>query len=103
MKLQHIIDELAEAARQLGWAVRTERGGFRGGRCLVNGEQLIMLNKRQPPEAHLAILAESLRDLPVETVYLKPAVRAALEQAWERHDEIEAEGDLMEAEVDDDA
>ena len=102
VKPQYIVKELEEVARQLGWPVRTERGSFRGGRCLVNGEQLIVLNKMHPPEMHLAILARSLRGLPVETVYLKPAVRAALEQAWERYDE--AEDDALQAdEVEGDA
>lgn len=91
MKPQYIVKELEEVARQLGWPVRTERGSFRGGRCLVNGEQLIVLNKMHPPEMHLAILARSLRGLPVDTVYLKPAVRAALEEAWQRYDEAEAD------------
>lgn len=91
MKTQHIIRELEEAARQLGWAVRTERGSFRGGRCVVNGEQLIMLNRHHPPEMHLAVLAASLRDLPVDTIYLKPAVRAALEEAWRNRDRVDVE------------
>ncbi|ARA93678.1 MAG: hypothetical protein D6685_10745 [Bacteroidetes bacterium] len=98
MKTQHIIRELEEAARQLGWAVRTERGSFQGGRCIVNGEPLIMLNRYHPPERHLAVLAESLRDLPVDTVYLKPAVRAALEAAWRDRDRAAAG---VEAEVED--
>ena len=50
-----------------------------------------MLNKRQPAEARLAILAESLRSLPVDTVFMRPAVREALESSWETQPEVEVD------------
>ncbi|MFQ5571759.1 MAG: hypothetical protein ACE5G0_18920 [Rhodothermales bacterium] len=84
MKTEHIVKALEGAARQFGLVVRWEKGPFRGGRCTVNGEELIMLNKRQPPEINLIILSESLRDFPVDTIFLRPAVREALEDAWQR-------------------
>lgn len=87
-----MVRDLEAAAGQLGVRVRYETGRFRGGRCLVDGEEQIVLNKRQPPEAHLAILAEGLRDLPIDQVYLRPAVRDALEAAWRRHDALGAAG-----------
>ncbi len=83
MKTEHIVRDLEEAVRHLGLEVRREKGNFRGGRCTVNGEDLVMLNKNHPAEVHLALLAESLRDLPVEAVFLRPAVREAMEAAWQ--------------------
>ncbi len=84
MKTQQVVKELEEAARQLGVRVRYEKGSFRGGLCTVEEEQVIVLNRRHTPEGHLIVLAESLRSLPVDSVYLKPAVREALEKAWNR-------------------
>lgn len=86
MKTKTIIDELEQAARQLGFEVRTEKGNFRGGRCTVDGESIIVLNKRHLPETRLRVLAAALRDAAIDTVYLKPAVREALEDAWDAHD-----------------
>jgi hypothetical protein len=82
MKIQHVVRELEQAVRELGIPVRRERGSFRGGLCVRNEETLMMLNKNQPPEAHLAVLARALAALPVDTVFLKPVVRKALEDAW---------------------
>ena len=82
MRIQHVVKELEQAVRELGVPVRRERGSFRGGICVRNDETLMMLNKNHPPEAHLAVLARALQDLPVDTVYLKPVVRKALEDAW---------------------
>ncbi|MEM1094326.1 MAG: hypothetical protein AAGJ10_06955 [Bacteroidota bacterium] len=82
MKTEQIVKELAQAARQMGLTVRMEKGGFRGGRCRVNDDRLIVLNKLHPPERHLAILATSLQEQELDTVFLKPAVRRALQQSW---------------------
>ncbi|SHK60377.1 hypothetical protein [Rhodothermus profundi] len=81
---RRLVDELIAAARQLGLEVRLETGPFRGGHCIKQGDELIMLNRRHPPEVHLALLAEALRTRPLDTLYLKPAVRRALEEAWAR-------------------
>lgn len=86
MTVAQIVQALEEAVRQLGVAVRHERGNFRGGLCTVGGETFVVLNKRRPAEAHLAVLAEALRALPVDEVYLRPAVRDAVEEAWAARD-----------------
>ncbi len=87
MKQEAIVKALEDAHAQLGVRVRRERGAFRGGRCTVGEEEVLVLNRRHPAEAQLAILAESLRGLAVDHLYLRPAVRAALEEQWKRQDE----------------
>lgn len=94
MKTKQIVKELEDAVRRMGLHVRFEQGNFRGGYCKVDDDEVVVLNKRHPPEAHLAVLAEALRELPVDTVYLRPAVRKALEAAWARRETVElAEGE----------
>ena len=70
-------------AEQLGFKVRFGRGNFHGGDCVVKDEPIVILNRKHPPEIHIALLAGVLRELPTDTVFLKPAVRSALEEAWE--------------------
>ena len=82
MDAEQIVEELETIARQLEVEVRRERGSFRGGHCQMGESAYIILNKRHPSEAHLAILAASLQHYPLDTVYIKPAVRAALEEVW---------------------
>lgn len=81
VQARQVLAELEQAARQLGVEVRVENGSFRGGRCVVEGRALIMLNRRHHPDVQLAILAESMIGLPTETLYLRPAVRRVLEEA----------------------
>lgn len=91
MKTAQIVKELEDAARQLGVRVRREKGNFRGGYCIRDDEEILMLNRSHPPEVHLSVLAGALKDLPVDTVFLRPAVRQALEETWHRQTTIDIE------------
>lgn len=86
MKTETILSELIDVAERMDMAVRIEKGDFQGGRCQIGGETVIMLNKRHPTEVQLAVLARSLRPEPLDTVYLKPAVRDALHDLWDDAD-----------------
>jgi len=81
MKAPALVAALEDALRQLGVRVRRERGRFRGGRCVVEGETTVVLNRLHPPEAQAAVLAAALAALPHDTLYLRPAVRDAVEAA----------------------
>lgn len=81
MKPPALVAALEDALRALGVRVRRERGGFRGGRCTVAGQPTVVLNRLHPPEAHAAVLASALAALPHEGLYLRPAVREAVEAA----------------------
>lgn len=82
MKPAAVVRELEDALRALSVRVRRERGTFRGGRCTVAGQEVVVLNKLHPPEAQVVVLAEALRELPHDQLYLRPAIRAALADAW---------------------
>lgn len=90
MDIAAIIEELEGVAGRLGMEVRSAPGNFRGGRCVVGGDDIIMLNDNDLPETQLVVLAEALREAPFDTIYLKPAVRRALEDAWADADAAEA-------------
>ncbi len=96
MKPETVAAALEDALRQLGVRVRRERGAFRSGRCTVEGDEVVVLNRLHPPEAQVAALAAALREH-ADGLYLRPAVRAALEDAWADADA----GGLDEAPADD--
>lgn len=86
MKPAAAVAAFEDALRALGVRVRRERGAFRGDRCTVAGREVVVLNRLHPPEAQALVLAGALRALPHETLYLRPAVRAALQDAWAQLD-----------------
>ena len=84
MKAIQAVKALELLAESIGLKVRRETGNFRGGLCFIKAEEMILLNKRHPAEAHLSILAECLyqhKDTILQTA-LKPALRAILEKNW---------------------
>ena len=91
MKAKKIVQELVDAAKQLGLEVRKGKGSFRGGLCTISGQETIVLNKLHVPEVHVTILAESLKNYPTEKLALKPAVQRALQEAWDAQSAMVAE------------
>jgi hypothetical protein len=84
VKAENLIQQLETELSKIGVRMRREKGNFRGGWCTVNDEEFLVLNKRQSAETQFAILAEALRDYPLDSVYLKPNLRSALEEQWAR-------------------
>ena len=80
-----LLDELIEAAERVGLKVRREKllreVGYRarGGRCRLRQEDLVIIDRDQPPHEQLEIVAEALKGRDLEAVYLSPAARQILQ------------------------
>ncbi len=79
MKQEEIIEELHGLARQLGVSIRYDRGDFEGGYCILKEQKLLLVNKRLMPGRKAAILAIAMQEIGLDNVYLKPALRAFIE------------------------
>ncbi len=79
MKHEDLINELHDLARLLGVTVRYEKGDFEGGYCVLKAEKLLLVNKRLLPGKRASVLALAMRELGVENVFVKPAVRQYIE------------------------
>lgn len=51
---------------------------IRSGLCWVEGRRVLMLDKRLPPNIQAGIMADTLKDENLETIYISPAVRQYL-------------------------
>lgn len=76
--------ELEDVVQQLGFRIRKEKGNFRGGNCVLDGENLIVLNKNQPIDTQAVTLAKLIQSLDHSSLFIKPAVRKELEEIWAR-------------------
>lgn len=79
MKQEEIIEELHSLAQQLGVSIRYDRGDFEGGYCILKEQKLLLVNKRLMPGRKAAILAIAMQEIGLDNVYLKPALRAFIE------------------------
>jgi len=78
-RLETLYSELEEVAARLGFSVILDKGPFTGGACILEGEELIVLNKSAPLEQRTRLLAEALCRKDLAGIYLKPVVRIVLE------------------------
>ncbi len=79
MTNEQIITELEQLAVQSGIAIRYEKGDFDGGYCVLKAERLIVINKRLLPARRASVMAQGLAEVGIDGVYLKPVVRAYIE------------------------
>jgi hypothetical protein len=80
MKAEKLVQHLAEAARRLGYKVRTEEGNFTGGSCVFADEKIVFLNRRETHEERAELLARFLSGENLDAMYLLPEVRAYVER-----------------------
>ena len=72
--------QLEDLASRLGLPVILDRGPFSGGACLLEGDELIVLNRSTPIEQRTRLLAETLARRDLGEIYIKPALREYLER-----------------------
>ncbi len=84
MKADKLVMELEDVLQQLGFRIRKEKGNFRGANCVLDGENLIVLNKNQPIDTQAVTLAKLIQSLDHSSLFIKPAVRKELEEIWAR-------------------
>lgn len=79
MKHEDMIEELQTVAAQLNVVIRYERGDFEGGYCILRDKKLLLVNRRLIPSRKASVLATALQEIGLDDVYLKPAIRAYVE------------------------
>jgi UDP-N-acetylmuramate dehydrogenase len=82
---RELFDELVRLAARLGVKVRVERfetpPARGGGRCVVDGQELVLLDARAPLADRVDALASALGAADLDDVYLPPEVRERIEAA----------------------
>jgi hypothetical protein len=78
--LDTALRELEAVAQRLSIPIRYERGEMRGGLCRLHGRLQIIVNTDLSEEDKADVLAESLAQTDLDTVYLPPRLRYDLEQ-----------------------
>lgn len=100
MKTDKLLLELEQLVGRAGYDIRKEKGTFRGDSCVVEGDNLVVLNKNKPMQQQVGLLARVLKDKDLHDVYIKPVVRNHLEELWYRFEKFkDSEIDEMDIEL----
>jgi hypothetical protein len=93
MKSETLVEEQEKLIEQLGYTIRKERGTFQGSHCIVEGDKLVMINKKRPIELQMGIYARLLcrKQEDLADLYIKPAVRKKLQELWDRMEKFDEE------------
>ena len=79
MNYTPLVSELEELARQLDLTIRYEKGDFEGGYCILKDKKVLVINKRLLDSRKASALAVALSDFGIETMFIKPNLRAFIE------------------------
>jgi hypothetical protein len=83
MNDQSLFDELVRAAEGLGVTVRVEPfetpAVAGGGHCLLQGEQLVLIDAHAPLRDRIGVLARALAELDGDRVFMVPEARAVVD------------------------
>lgn len=78
---QILFDHLCDAIRKTGIEIRVEKGNFRGGVCLINGDsRVLFLNKKNSLEKNNNLLINHIKKMDYEQLYLPPLLREKIEK-----------------------
>jgi len=101
MKTEKLILELEELVEQLGYTIRKEKGTFRGDSCVMEGQKLVVLNKKKPDQQQVGLLARVLKSKEQELtdIYIKPVIRKQLEELWDRFEKYK-DSEIEEMDID---
>ncbi len=84
MQDEHLLALLEGLAEQIGIPVNyaslsTEEYGAQGGACLIRGDRRIIIERGLSGRQKVRLLAEALAETDLESFFLLPAVRQAIE------------------------
>lgn len=86
MKTEHLYQQLIELAEKLDIAVSEQNlkpaAGItiNSGLCILRGKQQFIMDKHNSVRTKMEILASCLSTMPLENIYIVPAVRDILEK-----------------------
>lgn len=82
---QTLVNQLEELLREVGYRVRYEKGNFRGGRCVVEAQRLVVVNSFSPVPSRATTLIEVVLSLPIAEASLREEHRRLLAQLRRTH------------------
>lgn len=75
MKAEQLYDELCELAKQLGVKIKRDKNAQSSGICIVEDEQILVLNTKLPKDKLAGVIATELKRAKIDNKYIKPVLR----------------------------
>ncbi len=98
MEEKRLLEELEEIAEKLSIAVRYDDlmgmdFKVKGGLCKIKGKDVIIMDRRTPPRERIDLLARTLRQFDLSSMFIKPYIRIIIGDGSEIHGKGTPEGE----------
>ncbi|MDZ7263210.1 MAG: hypothetical protein ONB16_01405 [candidate division KSB1 bacterium] len=80
MKTRNILEGLENLIQSLSIDLRYEKGDFAGGLCRISNRSVLIVNDRLSPENKIKLIAAELKQLKLNHIYIRPALRKIIEE-----------------------
>ncbi len=74
-----ILQGFESLAQNLAIDVRYEKCDFAGGICRIKNKTILIINSKLPLERKINLIAASLKQLNLNQIYIRPALRQLIE------------------------
>ncbi len=79
MTKQLILQGFESLVESLSIGLRYEKGDFAGGLCKIGNQDILIINPTLPIDMKINIMADELKRLNLEQIYIRPALREIIE------------------------
>jgi len=73
------LKELEELCNKLGIKIRYEKTNARGGLCRINGENIIIIDKKATDYYKQTIIGKAVKSFDLSNIHIKPKIRELIE------------------------
>ncbi|MBN1154939.1 hypothetical protein JXB12_08505 [candidate division KSB1 bacterium] len=80
MRKELILQGFESLIENLSIIIRYEKGDFQGGLCTVSDKRVLILNNKLTIDQKISIMAQELKQLNLDKIYIRPALRAIIEE-----------------------
>ena len=80
MKPSQTYKDIVDLLEKIGIRIILDKGNFKSAPCMIEDENVVVINKNSPIENRIQVLSEFLSKKNIKNIFVKPYLREIIEQ-----------------------
>ena len=80
MKPSQTYKDIVDLLEKIGIRIILDKGNFKSAPCVIEDENVVVINKNSPMENRIQVLSEFLSKKNIKNIFIKPYLREIIEQ-----------------------
>lgn len=80
MKPSQTYKDIVDLLEKIGIRIILDKGNFKSAPCMIEDENVVVINKNSPMENRIQVLSEFLSKKNIKNIFVKPYLREIIEQ-----------------------